>query len=67
MSNLYSFVSPQAGLLSENPLAALPLQQSINMLGEMPQGITLLQWSICAIRPSFDIIRMFFVIGSQGH
>ncbi|ROL49501.1 Ribonucleoprotein PTB-binding 1 [Anabarilius grahami] len=29
---------PCAGLLSENPLAALPLQQSINMLGEMPQG-----------------------------
>ncbi|KAF4115809.1 ribonucleoprotein PTB-binding 1 [Onychostoma macrolepis] len=28
----------QAGLLSENPLAALPLQQGINMLGEMPQG-----------------------------
>ncbi|KTG31867.1 hypothetical protein cypCar_00026506 [Cyprinus carpio] len=27
----------QAGLLSENPLAALPLQ-GINMLGEMPQG-----------------------------
>ncbi|XP_073695323.1 ribonucleoprotein PTB-binding 1 [Garra rufa] len=28
----------QAGLLSENPLAALPLQQGINMLGEIPQG-----------------------------
>ncbi|KAK7168140.1 hypothetical protein R3I94_002252 [Phoxinus phoxinus] len=28
----------QAGLLSENPLAALPLQQGINMLGEMSQG-----------------------------
>uniref|UniRef100_A0A8C1B3D7 Ribonucleoprotein PTB-binding 1 n=1 Tax=Cyprinus carpio carpio TaxID=630221 RepID=A0A8C1B3D7_CYPCA len=28
---------PCAGLLSENPLAALPLQ-GINMLGEMPQG-----------------------------
>ncbi|XP_016143126.1 ribonucleoprotein PTB-binding 1-like isoform X1 [Sinocyclocheilus grahami] len=28
----------QAGLLSENPLAALPLQQCINMLGEMSQG-----------------------------
>ncbi|XP_067276817.1 ribonucleoprotein PTB-binding 1 [Pseudorasbora parva] len=28
----------QAGLLSENPLAALPIQQCINMLGEMPQG-----------------------------
>ncbi|NP_001296569.1 ribonucleoprotein PTB-binding 1 isoform 1 [Danio rerio] len=28
----------QAGLLSDNPLAALPLQQGINMLGEMPQG-----------------------------
>ncbi|XP_051988563.1 ribonucleoprotein PTB-binding 1-like isoform X2 [Xyrauchen texanus] len=28
----------QAGLLSENPLASLPLQQGINMLGELPQG-----------------------------
>ncbi|XP_050962248.1 ribonucleoprotein PTB-binding 1 isoform X2 [Labeo rohita] len=31
-------VLPCAGLLSENPLAALPLQQGINMLGEMSQG-----------------------------
>ncbi|XP_051573253.1 ribonucleoprotein PTB-binding 1-like isoform X2 [Myxocyprinus asiaticus] len=29
---------PCAGLLSENPLASLPLQQGINMLGEFPQG-----------------------------
>ncbi|XP_051569566.1 ribonucleoprotein PTB-binding 1-like isoform X2 [Myxocyprinus asiaticus] len=28
----------QAGLLSENPLASLPLQQGINILGELPQG-----------------------------
>ncbi|XP_052407404.1 ribonucleoprotein PTB-binding 1 [Carassius gibelio] len=28
----------QAGLLSDNPLAALPLQQGINMMGEMSQG-----------------------------
>lgn len=28
----------QAGLLSESTLASLPLQQGINMLGELPQG-----------------------------
>uniref|UniRef100_A0AAY4BFL9 Ribonucleoprotein PTB-binding 1 n=1 Tax=Denticeps clupeoides TaxID=299321 RepID=A0AAY4BFL9_9TELE len=28
----------QAGLLGENPLAALPLQQAVNLLGDLPQG-----------------------------
>ncbi|KAI4884258.1 hypothetical protein NFI96_014347, partial [Prochilodus magdalenae] len=30
----------QAGLLGDNPLAALPLQQGINMLGDLPHGVT---------------------------
>ncbi|XP_028842871.1 ribonucleoprotein PTB-binding 1 [Denticeps clupeoides] len=31
-------VQQQAGLLGENPLAALPLQQAVNLLGDLPQG-----------------------------
>lgn len=32
------FILQQAGLLGENPLAALPLQHSVNMLGDLPHG-----------------------------
>lgn len=34
----------QVGLLGENPLAALPLQ-GINMLGDLPHGVTSVQGS----------------------
>ncbi|KAL7830736.1 hypothetical protein SRHO_G00318630 [Serrasalmus rhombeus] len=30
----------QAGLLGENPLTTLPLQQGINMLGDLPHGVS---------------------------
>ncbi|KAF4077779.1 hypothetical protein AMELA_G00211890 [Ameiurus melas] len=35
---LQNQVQQQAGLLGENPLAALPLQHSVNMLGDLPHG-----------------------------
>lgn len=36
---VFLFVSDQqAGLLGENPLAALPLQHGVNMLGDLPHG-----------------------------
>ncbi|XP_066531671.1 ribonucleoprotein PTB-binding 1 isoform X2 [Hoplias malabaricus] len=37
---LQNQVQQQAGLLGENPLAALPLQQGISMLGDLPHGVT---------------------------
>ncbi|KAK3511754.1 hypothetical protein QTP70_020757 [Hemibagrus guttatus] len=35
---LQNQVQQQAGLLGENPLASLPLQHSVNMLGDLPHG-----------------------------
>lgn len=29
----------QAGLIGENPLAALPVQQGVHLLGDLPQGL----------------------------
>ncbi|KAJ4920197.1 hypothetical protein JOQ06_014272 [Pogonophryne albipinna] len=34
-------VQQQAGLIGENPLAALPVQQGVHLLGDLPQGLGL--------------------------
>lgn len=36
----------QAGLIGENPLAALPVQQGVHLLGDLPQGLASVNSSI---------------------
>ncbi|KAM9843039.1 ribonucleoprotein PTB-binding 1 [Aulostomus maculatus] len=41
----------QAGLIGENPLAALPVQQGVHLLGDLPQGLGLQADPLAPLKP----------------
>ncbi len=41
----------QAGLIGENPLAALPVQQGVHLLGDLPQGLASINTPPSLLKP----------------
>ncbi|XP_040014960.1 ribonucleoprotein PTB-binding 1 isoform X3 [Xiphias gladius] len=41
----------QAGLIGENPLAAMPVQQGVHLLGDLPQGLGLQTDPLAPLKP----------------
>ncbi|XP_054616682.1 ribonucleoprotein PTB-binding 1 isoform X2 [Dunckerocampus dactyliophorus] len=42
----------QAGLMADNPLASLPVQQGVHLLGELPQGLGLHTDPLAPLKPA---------------